>query len=839
MNSQAAVQSSSDIAEQVEFYRVDATRKLDPKVRSQFGQFMTPPSVATFMASLFRDCDQEEVLLLDAGAGVGSLTAAFVQEFCGRSKAPRKICSTAYELESNFQEYLNASAEACKTECEKLGKEFSYEILQEDFILVAAKMLNGGLFFDPKDAREFTHAILNPPYKKIRSDSEHRRNLSSIGIETSNLYTAFLALAVKLLRPDGELVAIIPRSFCNGPYFKPFRRLLLKNLSLRRIHVFESREEAFKQDEVLQENIIIHGVKDNRGSTVKISSSTGSDFQDSTIYNADYDQVINPDDNDLVVHVITSEFDCHVVERMKVFTHNLTDFDIEVSTGPVVDFRLRDYILHRPDGTTVPLIYPGHFEKNFIAWPKLKGRKPNAIKDEGSAQKWLIDNGHYTVVRRFSAKEEPRRVVAAIHNPEAVPGKRIGIENHLNVYHRHHQGLSPELSKGLAVYLNSTLIDIYFRQFNGHTQVNASDLRMLPYPSFETLESLADLVTQAAFPTQTEIDEELERRIQTMAKVKSPDPVKIKKRIDEALEILKSLGLPKAQQNERSALTLLALIGLKSSAKWSKAEAPLMGITPIMDFIRDCYGKEYAPNTRETIRRQTMHQFVQAGLAVSNPDQPDRATNSPHWCYQIEEDALEILKTYGRRGWKRSLEEWLRDRETLSNLYASERVMHKTPLKISEADEIQLSPGKHSELIKAVVEEFGPRFCPGGKVIYVGDTGEKWGYFDEEALSKLGVKVDSHGKMPDTVIHYPNKDWLLLIEAVTSHGPMNPKRHSELHALFQTAKPSLVYVTAFPTRNEMARYLSDISWETEVWVADAPTHLIHFDGERFLGPYES
>lgn len=309
------------------------------------------------------------------------------------------------------------------------------------------------------------------------------------------------------------------------------------------------------------------------------------------------------------------------------------------------------------------------------------------------------------------------------------------------------------------------------------------------------------------------------------------------KNIQEALEILNALDLPRAQQNERSALCLLALLNLTPEKTWAQAESPLMGITPMMEFSRDHYGKDYAPNTRETFRRQTMHQFVAAGLALYNPDDPGRAVNSPKAVYQIEPEALALLQTYGGPLWGKVLERYLSVRETLVARYAMARKQNLVPVRIAPGQEINISPGEHSELIKSIVEEFAPRYVPGGVLVYVGDTGEKWGYFNKQLLAELSVSVDSHGKMPDVVIYYPEKSWLLLVESVTSHGPVDGKRHTELARLFAGATAGLLYVTAFPSRQLMTRYLSEIAWETEVWVADAPSHLIHFNGERFLGPY--
>jgi hypothetical protein len=308
---------------------------------------------------------------------------------------------------------------------------------------------------------------------------------------------------------------------------------------------------------------------------------------------------------------------------------------------------------------------------------------------------------------------------------------------------------------------------------------------------------------------------------------------------EEAMDILKQLGFPRAQLNERSALVLLAVLDMTPARKWKNATNPLMGITPIMDWVSTHFGKQYAPNTREIVRRQTMHQFMQGGLVLYNPDNPTRAVNSPRAVYQVSPEALTLVRTYGSSAWGAQLSAYLSEQEGLAARYAGERDLQRIPITVAEGKTIRISPGEHSLLIKAIIEEFAPRFVQGGQLIYAGDTGEKMGYFDRDLLRRLGVEVDDHGKMPDVVIYYPEKDWLLLVESVTSHGPMDGKRHGELMKLFHGSEPGLVYVTAFPSRSVMARYLGEIAWETEVWVADAPTHLIHFNGVRFLGPYTS
>jgi len=309
------------------------------------------------------------------------------------------------------------------------------------------------------------------------------------------------------------------------------------------------------------------------------------------------------------------------------------------------------------------------------------------------------------------------------------------------------------------------------------------------------------------------------------------------RKLKDALRVLSDLGMPRAQCNERTALCLLALVNVTPTKRWSDAEAPLIGITPIMDWAKENYDTDYAPNTRETFRRQSMHQFIEAGVCLYNPDKPERPVNSPKAVYQVEPHLLKVLKLVGAAGYKAALAEFQSKRQTLVEQYAKVRDMQLVPVKVKAGYAIALSPGDHSELIREIVENFGPRYAPGGDLVYVGDTGDKHGFFDKELLSELGVVLDNHGKLPDVVIYIRDKNWLLLIESVTSHGPVESKRQIELARLFTGCKAGLVYVSAFRDRKTFLRYLDVIAWESEVWIADAPTHMIHFNGSRFLGPY--
>ena len=308
-------------------------------------------------------------------------------------------------------------------------------------------------------------------------------------------------------------------------------------------------------------------------------------------------------------------------------------------------------------------------------------------------------------------------------------------------------------------------------------------------------------------------------------------------RVEDARIVLETLGMDAERSNERSALVLLALLRLAPSESWVEAANPMLGTRAIMDFIRDEYGKDYAPNTRETVRRFTLHQFVEVQLVVQNPDEPQRPVNSPKWNYQVTAEALEVLRAYGTDYWQLAVDRYLAELPGLKARYAAAREMDRIPLTLPDGSTFTLTPGGQNVLLKAMVEDFCPRFTPGGQVFYIGDAGDKWALFEREALAALNVKVNEHGKMPDLVIYIPDRNWLVLLEAASSHGPVDSKRQAELADLFAESTAGLVYVSCFPDRAEFRKYVDKVAWESEVWCADHPTHMIHYNGERFLGPY--
>ncbi len=310
-----------------------------------------------------------------------------------------------------------------------------------------------------------------------------------------------------------------------------------------------------------------------------------------------------------------------------------------------------------------------------------------------------------------------------------------------------------------------------------------------------------------------------------------------KRKLVETTEILAALQFGPKQRNEIAAYSLLALLDLRPESSWAEAQAPLRGITPIIDFIASAYGVRYAPNTRETIRDEAVKFFVQTGMLLRNPDDPHRPTNSGKTVYQIEPSALALFRTFGKPGWPSALKHYPASREGLKHEIARKRNLARVPVRLPDGSQVTLSPGGQNPLIKAIIELFCPAFAPGGIVIYIGDTENKFVHLETDSLKSLGVTLDSAAKMPDVIVHYVEKNWLLLIEAVTSAGPVDGKRRKELKELFGGCRAGLVFVTAFETRRAMQSFLSQIAWESEVWIAEDPDHMIHFNGERFLGPY--
>ena len=309
------------------------------------------------------------------------------------------------------------------------------------------------------------------------------------------------------------------------------------------------------------------------------------------------------------------------------------------------------------------------------------------------------------------------------------------------------------------------------------------------------------------------------------------------RKLKDAMAVLRAMGFGPRQSNEVAGYVLLAMLDLGPRDDWKDAADPLRGITPTIDFVAEKYRLRYAPNTRETIRDEAVKYFVEEGLLVKNPDNPARPTNSGKTVYQIEQTALRLCRMFKTAQWNAALKGYLAARDEIKRELQRARELARIPVRLPDGGQITLSPGGQNPLIKAFIEDFCPRYVPGGTVLYVGDAENKFQHYEADYFKRLGIEIDSAAKMPDVVVHDPKREWLVIGEAVTSAGVVDGKRRRELKELFAGFRSGLVFVTAFATRADMGRFLSQISWETEVWIAEDADHVVHFNGKRFLGPY--
>ncbi|MBD2483954.1 Eco57I restriction-modification methylase domain-containing protein [Planktothrix sp. FACHB-1365] len=510
------IQYSSNTAflNEVDLLRLRITPKIDKVKQQKWGQFFTPFPVADLMARMFQNLNLPEISLLDAGAGMGSLSAAFVSIVCQQPKPPDSLRIIAYEIDPSLKEYLKQTLELCTQQCESYKISLHWEIRTLDFIEEGVNQLQPNLF-SASENLSFTHAIINPPYFKINAHSKYRSLLRSINLETSNIYPGFIQVATQLLTDGGELVAITPRSFCNGLYFREFRKRFLRDMALRQVHLFDSRLLPFNDQAVLQETMIFSAIKQvEKESTVLINSSCSADDDLIRTHTVPYTTVVHPDDPEQFIRIVPDAYSQEILEQMASFQCTLLDLGLCVSTGRVVDFRAKEYLRLLPEAGTVPLIYPVHCSKGYLEYPTSTQKHQALVQTEQTAN-LLLPNEHYVLTRRFSAKEEKKRVVAVVYDANSLNSQWVGFENHLNYFHHQGKGLSLCLARGLTAYLNSTLVDSFFRLFNGNTQVNATDLRNLKYPTLKQLLELGEKIGNS-FPSQQTIDELIQQDILKM-----------------------------------------------------------------------------------------------------------------------------------------------------------------------------------------------------------------------------------------------------------------------------------------------------------------------------------
>lgn len=816
----------------------------------EHGQFLTPPSVAKYMAKQLRQI-QSGALLLEPAIGSGVLACAVIERLIAENRS-LEVSITAYEID---KELCDISRDVLKVACskaEKMGIKINWQVHQEDFVLACLPESEQPSLFGSNESKQsaFTHIISNPPYFKLNVEDKRVKAVYGKLNGHTNIYSLFMALSAKLLLSQGKASFIVPRSFCSGVYFSEFRRDLLKDVTPYSLHVFQSRNDVFEGDAILQENVIFSFEKLSQqqihqywAGNINISSSNDDKNLDDGIISrkVPFKYFLSDHDGLLLFRIPTGILDEQVLDALDKWDGSLEKYDFQVSTGRVVPFRVKELLKEKikTGNGTVPLLWMQNVKPYQTQYPLDKFDKPQAIIANNPAL--LVPNANYVLLRRFSAKEDKRRLVSAPFIGEKFEFGQIGFENHLNVIFRRRGALSAFEAIGLSAILNSAIVDRYFRIVNGNTQVNAAELRILPLPPLEVIINIGEKIQEADTYEPEKVDSIIFSTLWASNLLTEEFPMIQETRItmgkiEQAQEILEAIGLPSAQQNEISALTLLALAQLSEKSTWKDAANPMLRVHDILIEIKQKYGREYAENSRETIRRRVLHQFEQAGIVIRNADDPTRPTNSGLTNYMLTDLALAVVCAYGSSKWKTKVKDFASQQGRLLDVYQKAREQTKIPLKVAEGRVYKLSPGKHNRLEVAIVEEFGPRFAPGAKLIYLGDTAKKTLILDETVFAKLGIPVSEHGKFPDVILYDSKKNWLFLIEAVTTHGPVSPKRHVELEKLLEKCRAGKIYVTAFLNFATYKKYANDIAWETEVWIAEMPSHMIHLNGDKFLGP---
>lgn len=463
--------------------RVRAATSLDSRRQKQWAQYFTPFEVARVMADMIPAANRTSWRVLDPGAGVGVLAAAAIERLSLLEAPPAEVHVTAYEIDGELVPTLDRVLGEARAWASHHGVSVTVEVRQTDFLADACETVAPtlGAANSPR-LTSFDLAILNPPYGKLGSASHERACARLLGADAPNLYAAFVVAAMRLTRDRGNVIAITPRSFCNGTYFRAFRRFLLATGGIRRMHVFDTRNRAFAKDGILQENLITHVEIGARRAPISLSAQPepGGPMR---LRSVPSERVVYPADPNQFIHVVPDAASDEAAVFVAGMPASLGELGLAASTGRVVDFRSTDLLRSGATEGVVPLIYPAHLRDGLVIWPGENGNRGSAIV-EGAAldRRLLVPDGHYVVVKRFTAKEERRRVVAAWLAEESLGAATLGIENHLNYLHARGSALARDTAVGLVVYLNSRHVDEYFRQFSGHTQVNASDLRALPYP---------------------------------------------------------------------------------------------------------------------------------------------------------------------------------------------------------------------------------------------------------------------------------------------------------------------------------------------------------------------
>ncbi|MXQ11184.1 Eco57I restriction-modification methylase domain-containing protein [Microvirga makkahensis] len=481
----SGIQLPSNLADQV---GAEYAAAVTADHRKNHGLYLTPPAVARFMGALIGD-HGETIKILDPAAGAGILLCAAVEALVSSGR-PRQIAITAYEVDPALASKLQTILAALEHWAAEQEVQLTFNVHVSDFILANADRLEqlGGLF-TAKTEDSYDVVISNPPYFKLSKADPRAQAALSVVHGQPNIYGLFMAIGATLLKPGGDFVFITPRSFASGPYFRAFRERFFAVIRPDLMHVFGSRRDAFSRDEVLQENVILHGLREDNWTTGKVHISTSAgvaDLESRETRTVAMTEVLDLTSKDRVLRMPATQTDENIMRLVDAWPGSLQAYKWKISTGPVVPFRAREVQSMEGGPEYLPLLWMNHVHPMRVTWP-ISRRKPEYIHNTSTSQRILVPNANYVLLRRFSAKEEKRRLVAAPYLARDFDCSMVGIENHLNYIHKPGGSLTEDEALGIAALLNSSLLDTWFRAVNGNTQVSATEIRSMPLPALDVI----------------------------------------------------------------------------------------------------------------------------------------------------------------------------------------------------------------------------------------------------------------------------------------------------------------------------------------------------------------
>lgn len=478
------------------FIGLSYAKSTSDKHKKDNGQFFTPKLISDFMANLAKP-KSDKISILDPGCGTAILSCSLIEKLILDSTV-KEIELTLYEIDKNVLVQTRQVADYLSQWLDSQNIKFNYSIIELDFVIENADAFNLNSLFGTANVKQFDYIISNPPYFKISKADKRASVAKELVYGQPNIYSIFMGLAAKLLKNQGELIFITPRSFAAGNYFKAFRQSFFKDVSISDIHIFESRGKMFKTDNVLQENIILRASKTENKKIRITVSECDKGLQNPNEYNYHSEELIDLKSKDKVLFIPSNQNESDTIKIFRKWSNTLNDFNIQISTGPVVAFRCTDFL--KNDGQVnvaiSPLVWLHNVKEMEFVYPLQKGNKPSLIENTEDSRKVLLKNKNYIFLRRFSSKDDKSRLVCCPYFSTSIDAEMVGIENHINYIHRPNGELIDNEIWGISALYSSSLFDTFFRTFNGNTQVGASELKQIKMPSLDEIKTIGHLIKE-------------------------------------------------------------------------------------------------------------------------------------------------------------------------------------------------------------------------------------------------------------------------------------------------------------------------------------------------------